>query len=124
MKSKYKKLLAVYEKIPSIECKGLCHESCTIAPAAKVEVKRVRDAIGASPFNHAETLRKIKYSNDIDVPSCKALKAGRCSIYRFRPTICRLFGAAKGLECPFGCATKRLLTRDEASLILLEVDSL
>lgn len=123
MKSRYKKLLAVYNKIPSIECKGLCHESCTIAPASKIEVKRVKEIFpGRSPFNYEGVLDKIKAEGD--VPSCKALKGGRCSIYRYRPAICRLFGVAEGLECPFGCVPSKYLTREEARNILGEVEAL
>ena len=38
--SKYKKLTKIYEKIPDIECKGLCYETCTLIPAAKAEIAR------------------------------------------------------------------------------------
>ena len=122
MKSKYKKLLAIYDKIPSVECQGLCHESCTIAPATKLEVRRAKEAfIGAHPFK-PQDITKIKTLDDVQ--PCKALKAGLCSIYRFRPTICRLYGAAEGLECQFGCVPKRYLTRTEARKILGEVEAL
>lgn len=117
--------MAFYDKIPKVQCKGLCHESCTIAPAAKIEVKRVREACGSSPFNYHGVFGKIgKGDGDVDIPSCKALKGGRCSIYRFRPTICRLYGAAEGLECEFGCVPERYLSRTEARAILVGVQEL
>ncbi len=127
MKSKYKKLLTVYSKIPTIDCKGLCHPSCTIVMAEKVEINRAREATGTNPFNHSRFVNKLEQNMDIDqsgIPDCKALKDGRCSIYQFRPTICRLYGVSEGLECQFGCVPKRYLTRDEARRILNEVGEL
>lgn len=127
MKTKYKKLLSIYKKIPAIDCKGLCHPSCTIVMAEKVEINRVVDATGCNPFKHSRFIKKLESGLDIDdagIPSCKALKDGRCSIYHFRPTICRLYGVAEGLECQFGCVPDRSLSRIEASAILREVAEL
>ena len=116
MKNKYRKLEELYKKIRPIECKGLCHPSCTIVPAAKAEIKRARDRMhGKNPFNPINAIRELEKSSG-KIPSCAALKENRCSIYTARPAICRLYGVAEGLECEFGCEPKNKLTRQEANI--------
>ena len=45
--------------------------------------------------------------------SCGYLtKDHRCSIYAARPLICRVFGTAKNLSCPHGCADRWLTTHE------------
>lgn len=53
--------------------------------------------------------------------TCSALKKHDCSIYESRPTICRLFGATKLLQCPYGCEPDRWLSDKEAQKILESV---
>lgn len=121
--SKNKKLLSLYSKIPEIECKGLCHASCTIVPAAKIEIKRARERMkGKNPFNPLNALNTIK--NDKCIPSCAALKNKRCSIYTARPAICRIYGVAEGLECEFGCKPKNKLSKKEVYAIIREIEAL
>jgi len=127
MKSKYKKLEQLYKKIPEIECKGLCHESCTIIPASKIETKRARERMGGkSLFKLEKVLEALKQNNEdsIKIPSCPALKDKRCSIYNVRPAICRLYGVAEGLECPFGCKPKKTISRAEVNILLKEIEAL
>ena len=121
--SRNKKLLALYSKIPEIECQGLCHQSCTIVPAAKIEIKRARARMGGkNPFN---PINMAKDSHrDGKIPSCAALKNKRCSIYTARPAICRLYGVAEGLKCPFGCEPKKKLTKQEAYDLIREIEAL
>lgn len=122
--SKLSKLQALYAKIPPIECKGLCHPSCSIVPAAKIEIKRARERMGGkNPFNPIHTLRALE-AGETKIPSCAALKDKRCSIYSVRPAICRLYGVAEGLECHFGCEPKRKLTRQEANALIREIEAL
>jgi Fe-S-cluster containining protein len=122
--NKVKKLLSIYAKIPDIECKGLCHPSCTIVPAAKIEVKRARERMGGkNPFNPLRAMMALK-ENISEMPPCSALKDKRCSIYHARPAICRLYGVAEGLDCPFGCLPKRKLTKREAHDLIREIEAL
>ena len=51
---------------------------------------------------------------DIDTFRCAYLQEGRCTIYNDRPLVCRLWGAAENLICPFGCKPDRYLTEAEA----------
>jgi Fe-S-cluster containining protein len=123
----YRKLKYLYTRIPSIDCKGLCHPSCTVVMAEKVETRRIRECTGSNPFNPSRILRKIQISIDegsVEIPSCESLKNGRCSIYPFRPAICRLYGVAEGLECEFGCRPERYLTKEEAHQVLKDVRDL
>ena len=124
MKSKYRKLDALYGQIPEIECLGFCHESCTIVPAAKIEIKRAKERMGGkNPFNPAAAMKKLQAGKN-KIPSCSALKEGKCSIYTARPAICRLYGVAEGLNCPFGCKPKKTLSRQEAFNIVRKTEAL
>lgn len=56
--------------------------------------------------------------------TCGLLKKGRCSIYANRPLICRLFGVAKELPCPFGCKPERWLEKPEVYMLMQRADNL
>jgi uncharacterized protein len=117
------KLEALYKRIPSIECKGLCHQSCTFIPASSIEIKRVKERLHSNIFKISSRAMELKTTGEI--PFCKALKEKRCSIYHIRPAICRLYGVAEGLECQFGCKPQdKLLTRQEAHQIIREIDDI
>jgi uncharacterized protein len=86
----------VYSAVPEVRCRGLCADQCTTLAVAPAELARIAKAGG-----------RIHAVGDMD-PSllgaaCPSLRDGRCGIYRDRPLICRLYGAAQGLECPHGC---------------------
>ena len=49
---------------------------------------------------------------------------GRCSVYSIRPLICRIWGAAEGIPCVFGCQPERLLSKEEADVLMREVQAL
>ncbi len=121
--NKLKKLESIYKKIPEIECKGLCHPSCTIVPASKIEIKRARGRMGGkNPFNPIHGLKKAMGG---EIPSCAALTEDkRCSIYNARPAICRLYGVAEGLDCPFGCVPKKKISKQEAYALVRETETL
>jgi len=122
--SKLKKLEAIYKKIPDIDCKGLCYESCTIVPAAKIEIKRAKSRMGGkNPFNPIAAIKGLQEKVP-HVPSCAALKDKKCSIYTARPAICRLYGVADGLDCPFGCQPKKKISKQEAYAIVRETEAL
>lgn len=124
--SKLDKLNKLYAKIPDIECQGLCHQSCTIVPAATIEIKRARERMkGKNPFTPIGWLIEMRDNpTNKKIPSCGALKEKKCSIYTVRPGICRLYGVAEGLECPFGCLPKSTLTKQEAINIIREIEAL
>lgn len=81
----------VYSNIPaSIQCKGLCQGSCGPIAMTEVEWERIVDKTGSEPTVD-------------NFGTCSLLVDGKCSVYEIRPLICRLWGLAKEMECPFGC---------------------
>ena len=102
-------LEALYDSLPRLECKGLCHESCGPVVMTKIEWDRIRKAMGYTP-----TLGK-----DLTCPMLNR-ETLRCRVYRYRPMICRLWGmvAHKYMRCPHGCEPKRWLTDDESRALL------
>lgn len=122
--NKIKKLKELYKKIPEIECKGLCHPSCIIVPAAKIEIKRAREKMhGKNPFNLNSALQKLN-NDSSHAPKCSALINQLCSIYSTRPALCRLYGVAEGLECEFGCIPKEKMNKKNAHELLKTIASL
>jgi Fe-S-cluster containining protein len=43
---------------------------------------------------------------------------GKCSVYRVRPTICRLWGMTKDMKCPHGCKPSRWMNKAETYAFL------
>lgn len=125
MKNKYAKLEELYKKIPKIECKGLCHETCAFIAASNIEQKRVKERLHQNIFISIESVYKNPKKFTLkDMKYCKALKDKRCSIYNIRPLICRLYGVAEGLECQFGCKPERIMSDEEAALLINQIDAL
>lgn len=100
---------AVWAKVPTIACKGLCAHSC-----------------GPVLMSNAEWA--VMRSNGLPAPvkdclDCPALAWERCSLYDVRPLICRLWGVVDrdGMRCPHGCQPERWLTDDEAHDLLTQM---
>lgn len=121
MKNKYRKLDKIYDTIPSLECKGFCHDSCTVIPTSKIETTRAIERLGYDPFNIEFNKPVTKVS---DIPRCGALKNNRCTMYDIRPAICRVYGVAQGLDCGFGCKPKQIMSRDKAHEIFRKIEEL
>lgn len=84
-------LAEIYAQLPDVDCKGLCHLSCTAIPLEAVEQRVIAERTG-------RTLPVLSLQR------CEALTADkRCSIHEHRPLVCRLFGVAEGMPCPHGC---------------------
>ena len=67
-KKSIQKLEALYKRIPEIECKGLCHQSCSIVPAEDLEIKRARKKISFNPFRVSnKDVEKTKAK--VEIPS-------------------------------------------------------
>lgn len=129
-------LLAIYAKLPTIECKGLCHESCGPIHATTIELERMQVAASQLVPPTRVPQRMIKNPGPMvrgpgqqtmdhhgvliinaQTHVCPMLDTTthRCKIYEARPLICRTFGVAKGLECPYGCkpTNGRYLSKEE-----------
>ncbi len=122
-KKKLAALEKLYAKIPKVNCKGDCHPSCTLIPVSDIEIKRAKERLHYNPFSPKEKdLEKIRTHGMI--PSCRALKDNQCTIYHIRPAICRLYAAAEGLDCPFGCSSEKKMTKQEAHNLIREIEAL
>lgn len=97
----------IYKKVPYIKGKGLCHEACGPIAVSKKEYAYMIDRLGYDPF--------LDQSKGLDCPS---LVNKKCSIYENRPLICRLYGVAEKLKCPFGCKPTRYLKEKRARALI------
>lgn len=92
-------IVDVYTRVPAIECKQRCQDSCRDVPLLTLE----RDELGLPEH--------------MDV--CPALGGlGLCTIHKRRPLMCRLWGVAENMPCPHGCQPTRRLTVAEASALV------
>lgn len=98
---------ALYAELPSIECQGMCWDSC-----------------GPIEMTSAEHAR-IKRETGVDIPPGRFLRDGpsacpalgmlhTCTVYEVRPLICRIWGMTRRLRCNYGCRPSRLLSEPEA----------
>lgn len=112
------KLDKIYKKLPKLNCKGLCQQSCSLIKVGELERKRVAQHLGSDPFIPSENFLEVLAASPFDQWKCSLLKDGKCSIYRIRPLICRLFGLVEKMKCPFGCVPDRWLTDSEAKKMM------
>jgi hypothetical protein len=105
-------LRSVWARIPGVECKGLCTDSCTSFLVSDGEDKLLqsRGIIMDPP-------KRVLHDPDY---RCPALVKGRCTVYRDRPTVCRLYGVVARMPCPHGCVPDELLD-DASGFALLEL---
>ena len=108
------RLLARYARLPTVECKGLCEDECTVIGFDGVEQEYVADAGLELPV--------LRPRPDLGEGQnrCSWLEGGRCTHYAHRPWICRIYGGTehaeelRGVVCPHGCkVTGTLLSVDD-----------
>lgn len=97
----YADLERLYAKLPSVACRGLCHDQCTSIGMSAAEAYRVKAATGIS-YPWLRRSREIIHGLRQPEP-CPLLKDGRCTAYQVRPFVCRIYGAVADLPCPHGC---------------------
>lgn len=101
-------LQAIYDEVPHVECKGLCHIHCTQWIATEGEFVRLTRITGESPHRD-------------ESGACCFLKNERCTAYEHRPYICRAYGVVEGIACPFGCKPERTLTQAESIGLIAKI---
>jgi len=116
----------VWAKIPDmLDCKGLCHDSCTVISLSDAENTRIFKKHG---FNLSGRIMSLltRYRMVGGEIVCPALdkKTKRCTIYEDRPFVCRLFGTTKTLRCQHGCRPKKWLDPFEAIELQQELEKL
>lgn len=118
-----KVLHEVYARVPSANCKGLCHAACSTIPAEPLEVAQLEAAAGRSitttPIGHGTG---VMLGTEVGAP-CPFLALNRCTVYAARPLICRLYGVADGLRCRHGCAPDRVLNIEEVTEMVRAVSA-
>ncbi|MFD8340286.1 YkgJ family cysteine cluster protein [Streptomyces solisilvae] len=88
---------ALYAKVPDIGCKGLCKASCGPINMSHRERTRIRQQTGIDIPPGSQMIKQGQLT-------CPALTGeGRCGAYRYRPMICRVWGASEDLPCRWGC---------------------
>lgn len=101
------KLQELYDQLPSIDCQGLCYDSCGPIDLSRREKDRIERAAG--------------HPLGINGLTCNMLTEGRCTVYEGRPMICRMWGVTEGLPCPYGCKPEPAPMDDaDAGLLLAE----
>lgn len=104
-----KELREIWDRVPKIECKGLCSDSCGPIGCSSLERKLVEDRSG----------RKLEAKGRR--MDCAMLTAnGRCSVYSIRPLICRIWGVVRAMRCPHGCLPERWMSDRESILLLAD----
>lgn len=114
----------IYDSLPTIDCKGLCWNSC--GPIDMSDAERARTVeLGANIQVFTEE-RSQAWARDERL-YCSALsfntQGGRigCSIYEDRPLICRIWGLSEGdLACPNGCEPTRRMPPEEVFELLMK----
>ena len=106
-----RELDALYNKLPKMQCQGLCSDSCgpigmSVRERARI-IERARKPITCGHY-----------------ASCSMLTPERkCGVYEIRPMICRLWGLLKSMPCPYGCRPEGGLLDNEVGVrMLLEAD--
>jgi Fe-S-cluster containining protein len=108
----------LYAELPVIACRGECHSSCGPIQMSRLEWQRIIRKLGYEP-------RARIRLHDPRSLTCPMLSQNRCTVYAIRPLICRLWGIAEGLECPWGCRPEpRYLTKLEAFDFMLRVEAI
>lgn len=97
---------SLYAELPTLDCKGLCSNSCGPVFMSRLEWKRITDKLGREPKGGA----------DLTCPMLTCM--GRCSVYDERPMLCRLWGLVESMPCVYGCKPERVLTDDEGHELL------
>jgi Fe-S-cluster containining protein len=86
-------LLALYAELPTMQCQGLCADSCYSLVQTSVERDLVADVTGVR-------LALVQ----TPLTACPALGMLKtCTVYEVRPLICRLWGMTPGMRCQYGC---------------------
>lgn len=106
----------IYRAIPTVDCKGLCTESCGPIEMSDEERERIA-ARGVTIPPAAQAMQAI--ISGVRTADCPALTDGRCTVYEDRPLICRLWGAVQSMPCPYGCEATPGLLMDAGAQMLI-----
>lgn len=110
-RAKLRRIDKLLSKLPKLACKQKCQEACGPIAMSRLEHRRIEEA-GLDTRPLADL-------------TCPLLGAdGLCKIYEIRPTICRLFGLVKKMQCPHGCVPERWVSDAEAHELLKKINDI
>ena len=121
------KLQEIYDSLPTVACKGLCHESCGVIPMTAKEfdnvTKLLKNPVSEEHISRPTRRKVVIYTPDL---KCPVLTVGQCGAYEARPMICRLFGVVddQRMRCPHGCEPSRWLKFDDVVELVAAVEKL
>jgi Fe-S-cluster containining protein len=145
---RFRELDELYRLVPNVKCKGLCTEQCANVPITSIESCRIEQATGYKcpvvphplPDHPGWTGMYRTLGPNLDAQGnittkinwmlrehvhCHFLKAGRCTIYDFRPLICRLYGhPVAAMACEHGCEVEGEWTEAQVNELLRKIRSL
>lgn len=100
------KLEALYARLPTVACRGLCGAACGPLLLTALEAARMQKA----DARH----RPLRVVGEARAARCVYLSPrGRCAVYAARPLICRVWGLVQRLSCMHGCVPDRWLSDRE-----------
>jgi Fe-S-cluster containining protein len=117
----------IYSGIPEVACVDGCGECCGLISMSRLEEDRIRRFL-------EERHLDIQFSNDpLDVTYLKAVYGDNrcyflderqmCLVYPVRPIICRLYGAAENMRCPYA-GPAACLSEEEALRLIRKVNNI
>ena len=116
----------IYDHLPPISCKKLCHDNCSIVPVSKVEAAQISRVTGRAIDE------PVAMSGFVQLPVVKSKNAHcgfldkrrTCSIHSFRPLLCRLYGIDQKMKCPHGCVPKQFIEENKGTELFMRIDAL
>lgn len=116
-KNRRRAMRELYDRVPSIACQGLCHDSCGPIEMSTLERRTLAER-GVQITDRHTALQLLMDDGDFD---CDALDEDRrCGVYEDRPLICRLWGVTQTLPCPYGCEPESVLSDAEGMALIAE----
>jgi Fe-S-cluster containining protein len=124
--SNYGAIRRLYDTLPKLSCKGLCHDSCgpiASSPAEAAVLKR--KGVDLPKMEELPGLM-LRVLDGADVRCSGLTEDKKCSVYEHRPMICRLWGSVLNprMMCPHGCEPERWVSDEEAGELLKRVSKL
>lgn len=119
-------LRRLYDELPTIECQGKCQDSCGPIGMSDEEYERICRHLGRPISDAGKADQGVRIWPPPPDLTCPLLGVdGRCTIYRLRPLICRLWGVVESMPCPYGCRPQpRYLTNREGFVLLQRADGM
>jgi len=115
------RLQAIYDHIPKIQCKGLCHDTCDLVRATNIEYDRLQERT-FKQLDQYIFVESIEHKTLMDKGcKCPMLCKERCVAYEARPYSCRMYGVITRLPCEYGCKPESTITPEENKKLLLEL---